>query len=326
MKEAYEDEKDAEIAALEETISSYQKLYDMAIDYIESHWNTLYDELISWNTEYGSVLNSEITEAWNNCLAAAQRYGSYVSALNNIDADISSSSGGSGGDFSTSGGNIVGTSGDHSAPEDVDRISAIIGRMYENSREHWTASADRKKQLKDENAKLGSVDLAKYGIKAVRDDKGWWHFNSESGDILYDPNKPLGPQLSKFAYYHSGGIAGGSPTLKQNEIMAILEKGEAILDEQKERGLYRLVEFATTLSDKFSEFIRSSSLSNVLTGQGGVASAKPDVPPNVTNSERVSIEFGDTFIYGANEDTVEQHRSITRQQANELLDKLNIKR
>ena len=108
--------------------------------------------------------------------------------------------------------------------------------------------------------------------------------------------------------------------------MAVLEKGEAVLDEQKERGLYRLVEFATTLSDKFSELIRSSGLSNALTGPGGVADVKPDAPPNVTSSEKVSIEFGDTIIYGANEDTVEQHRAITRQQANELLDKLNIKR
>ena len=61
MQTAYKNEKDAEIKTLEETISSYQKLYDMAIDYIENHWNTLYDELIAWNTEYGSVLNSEIT-------------------------------------------------------------------------------------------------------------------------------------------------------------------------------------------------------------------------------------------------------------------------
>ena len=96
MADAYEEEKDKEIAILENSISSYQKLYDMAIDYIRNNWDTLYDELIAWNTEYGSVLNSEITTAWENCLAAAQRYGSYVSALNNIDADISAAQGESG--------------------------------------------------------------------------------------------------------------------------------------------------------------------------------------------------------------------------------------
>lgn len=56
MKEMYEAEKDEEIKTLEDTISSYQKLYDMAIDYIENHWDTLYNELIDWNTEYGLIL------------------------------------------------------------------------------------------------------------------------------------------------------------------------------------------------------------------------------------------------------------------------------
>lgn len=313
MKEAYEDEKDAEIAALEETISSYQKLYDMAIDYIESHWNTLYDELITWNTEYGSVLNSEITEAWNNCLAAAQRYGSYVSALNSIDADIEAA--GSGGSPTGPGNNTVVGNSNHSTSTKEDSIHAIIKEMYSNSQEHHTASKERKAWLDNRNLQLGTM-LAQYGVNTHRDNGTWYMDGSKQ--LLYDKYKKY--------IYHRGGIAGDNPTLKQNEIMAVLEKGEAVLDEQKERGLYRLVEFATTLSDKFSELIRSSGLSNVLTGPGGVADVKPDAPPNVTSSEKVSIEFGDTIIYGANEDTVEQHRAITRQQANELLEKLNIKR
>lgn len=315
MKEAYDKEKDAEIATLEETISSYQKLYDMAIDYIETHWNTLYDELIAWNTEYGSVLNSEITEAWNNCLAAAQRYGSYVSALNNIDADIEAAGNGGGGSPNGPGNNTIVGNGGHSSASKEDSIHAIIKEMYSNSQEHHTASKERKAWLDNRNLQLGTM-LAQYGVNTHRDNGTWYMDGSKQ--LLYDKYKKY--------IYHKGGIAGDNPTLKQNEIMAILEKGEAVLDEQKERGLYRLVEFATTLSDKFGELIRNSGLSNALTGPGGVADVKPDAPPNVTNSEKVSIEFGDTIIYGANEDTVEQHRAITRQQANELLDKLNIKR
>ena len=56
MQDAYEEQKDQEIEKLEQTISSQEKLYQMAIDYIESHWDTLYSELISWNYEYGLVL------------------------------------------------------------------------------------------------------------------------------------------------------------------------------------------------------------------------------------------------------------------------------
>lgn len=50
---AYEDEKDDEIEALKKTISSEEKLYRMAVQYIEENYSTLYDELIAWNTEYG---------------------------------------------------------------------------------------------------------------------------------------------------------------------------------------------------------------------------------------------------------------------------------
>ena len=316
MQTAYENEKDAEIKALEETISSYQKLYDMAIAYIEEHWNTLYDELIAWNTEYGSVLNSEITTAWENCLAAAQRYGSYVSALNNIDADIAAST--SGGTTSTGGttnNRVVGTTGNHSSSSSEDSIHAIIKEMYANSQEHHTATQERKKWLDNRNLQLGTM-LSQYGVKTHRDN-GTWYMDGSS-QLLYDKYRKY--------IYHKGGIAGDNPTLKQNEIMAVLEKGEAVLDEQKEKGLYRLVEFATTLSDKFAELMKSTDMRQTLAGTGGLTDAKADVPANISDNHEIRIEFGDTYITGTNEETVEKHRAITRQQANELLDQLNIKR
>lgn len=318
MKSAYEEEKDAEIAALEETISSYQKLYDMAIDYIESHWNTLYDELITWNTEYGSVLNSEITTAWENCLAAAKRYGSYVAALNKIDTDIAAStgSGGTSGTGGNSNNTVVGTTGNNTQKTKEDSIHAIIKEMYANSQEHHTASKERKQWLSNRNLQLGTM-LAQYGVHTHREDDGAWYMDG-SKEFLYDKYKKY--------IYHKGGIAGDNPTLKQNEIMAVLEKGEAVLDEQKEKGLYRLVEFATTLSDKFTELMRSTDMRQTLTGPGSLTEAKADVPANISDNHEIRIEFGDTYISGTNEETVEKHRAITRQQANELLDQLKIKR
>ena len=87
--EAYEQEKDAEIEKLEESISSTQKLYDMAIKYIKENWNTLYQELIDWNYEYGNNLNSEITAAWEAAQEAASRYGDFVTAImGGIENDI----------------------------------------------------------------------------------------------------------------------------------------------------------------------------------------------------------------------------------------------
>lgn len=313
MQEAYEREKDAEIAALEETISSYQKLYDMAIAYIESHWNTLYDELIAWNTEYGSVLNSEITTAWENCLAAAQRYGSYVAALNSIDNDISASTSGSPGSNNT----IVGTTGNNTTSTKEESIHSIIKEMYRNSQAWGTASKDQQAALDKRNLQLGSM-LAQYGVNAHREGDGAWYMDG-SRQLLYDKYKKY--------IYHKGGIAGDNPTLKQNEIMAILEKGEAVLDKRKEKGLYRLVEFATTLADKFGDLIKSADMASVFAGAGGsLTDAKTNIPSSVLSGGAVKIEFGPTYIYGANDETVEKHRAVTREQANELFAKLNIKR
>lgn len=79
--EAYEETRQAEIDELEKTISSEEKVYQLAIARIRDKWDTLYQDLIAWNTESGSVINQEITDAWEAATAAVQKYGSAVSAL-----------------------------------------------------------------------------------------------------------------------------------------------------------------------------------------------------------------------------------------------------
>ena len=314
MQEAYEREKDGEIAALEETINSYQKLYDMAIEYIENHWNTLYDELISWNTEYGSVLNSEITEAWNNCLAAAQRYGSYVSALNNIDADISAAGNGSSGK-GTSNNTIVGATSKPTQSSNEDHIHAIIKEMYRNSQEHHTANQDRKNWLSNRNLQLGAM-LSQYGVKTHRDNGTWYMDGSK--ELLYDKYRRY--------IYHKGGVAGDKPTLKQNEVMAILEKGEPVLDKKKEEGLYRIIDFTTVLSEKFGKAIASMDMSHLFGNMRSIEDKLSGTLNNVAGNQTTSVQFGDVYIYGGSEETAERHREINRQFTNEILKQLNIKR
>lgn len=55
MQEAYEKEKDAEIKKLQDSISSGEKLYQMARKRIQDGWESLYSDLMKWNTEYGST-------------------------------------------------------------------------------------------------------------------------------------------------------------------------------------------------------------------------------------------------------------------------------
>ncbi len=52
--DAFEEEKDKEKEAIEKSISSYQKKYDLALQYIRNNYSSLYEKLYEWNYEYGS--------------------------------------------------------------------------------------------------------------------------------------------------------------------------------------------------------------------------------------------------------------------------------
>lgn len=307
MQKAYEEQKNAEIKVLEDSISSYQKLYDMAIAYIQSNWGSLYDELIAWNYQYGDELSSTITTAWENALAAAQRYGSYVNALNSIGADIDAANG-AGSNY------IVGETTYDNSSSNEEMIHAIIKEMYANSQAYHTASKEEKARLDKRNLTLGAM-LGQYGVNAYRQNGTWY---VDGGALLYEKYRKY--------IYHTGGIAGDQPTLKQNEILAVLEKGEAVLDAKKEAGLYRIIDFTTALSDKLSKLLTLTDMSRMFGQmQGDVTKAASAFAP-INNTQAPSVSFGDVIIYGANEETVEKHREINRQFTNDVIKQLNIKR
>lgn len=80
--DAYEEGRQAEIDQIEASVSSEEKVYQLAIERIRTQWETLYADLIAWNTEQGSVINQEITDAWESATLAVERYGSVIAALN----------------------------------------------------------------------------------------------------------------------------------------------------------------------------------------------------------------------------------------------------
>ena len=168
MAENYEKERNTEIEAIEESISSTEKIYRLALERIRTGWASLYDDLIAWNTEQGSIINQEITEEWNNAYEAVKRYGSYLAAL-----------------------------------EQVRKLDV-------------------------------------------------------GGDYTVLPK------------YHGGGIVGDAGSINDSEVMAILEKGEAVLDDTKKKGLYRIIDFQKALSDKIGATIDNIALvgSNIMRNFG----------------------------------------------------------
>lgn len=283
MFASYKKEKEKEIAVLEDSISSEEKLYRLAIERIETQWDTLYQQLIDWNYQYGTVTNDEITAAWNAASEAVKQYGSYLNAIletqKQIDAYKSSSSssssttttgGGTGGDANTPAADnsptTVGKTGnyDTSGGAEMEAVHNIIKQMYANSRAWNAADKTERARLDAENLRLGE-QLLRYGISAYRENGTWYVAN---GKKLYE--------VYKNYIYHEGGVAGNDPTLKQDEILAKIQKGELILNENQQDNLYRILDEQETLLSKYGGLISSLTNSDLM-GTKMQAQLKQDV-------------------------------------------------
>lgn len=150
---AYEESRQTEIDALNDSISSTEKVYQLAIERIRTQWDTLYADLIAWNTEQGSVINDEITAAWEAACNAVKKYGGYVEA-----------------------------------------VAATTGTGATGDGSHYVIA-----------------DIPKY---------------------------------------HNGGIVDSAGELNDKEVMAVLQKGELVLNDEKKKGLFRVIDFVKELEER----------------------------------------------------------------------------
>lgn len=298
MNEAYGKEKDKEIEVLEESISSYQKKYDMAIKYIQEHWDTLFDELINWNTEYGNDLNETVVKAWENALEAVKKYGSYVDALDKVDDDI--------GKNDSSGGNSNTTIGKTEYDEQYtngEKVHAIVKQMNANSEAWATADDETRKELAAENERLGR-ELSKYGVDVYRNNNGEW--------IVAGTGRKLFDVYDKYKY--NNGI------------------GEADIKNEPNKKPYNKAWIAAALefSKRQAAMFRSNDTS-YSHGTGTSRMYSNDASSaaryvSTDNSQTVNIVFGDTNITNADQKTVTQHAKVTEDQVNQIAKILGVRR
>lgn len=308
LQEAYEKQKDEEIKKLQDSISSQEKLYRQARDYIEKNWSTLYDELIEWNTESGSVINKQICSAWDNALEAAKRYGSYLAALDAIGTD------GSGSSSSGSNSNIIGNSNKYGTGDaDAAGIARIVAKMKKNS-DTWSANmtAEQKKALNQKNADYAGQLNSQYDLGVHYDGHtGVWY--DKYGNNIYD--KYLG-------IYHTGGVVGDASTLRQDEMVAILQKGEIVLDKPKQQSLDSILKVMSAITSGLSASALPDLSKTAQMPVSGVNREVVTIPrENVTN-----VTFGDTIIKGTDGDTVKQHEAVSRRMVNDIIEVLKIKK
>ena len=241
MATAYEQEKQTEIEILQNSISSYQKLYDMAITRINTQWDTLYQDLIAWNYEYGNNTTQEITSAWSAASAAVQQYGSYLSAVASVQSQLNSmSSATSSRSYTTLGSSrtsgITSTSSSSRTPSatNTSTTSSLIAQMKKNSADWWNASETERKELASLNSQLASQLESQIGKDLVRGNDGVWYIGKVgSSELLYD-------------IYHKGGIVGEKKDFKDDEKLALLQKGELVIPKDTTRSLLDVLRETTS--------------------------------------------------------------------------------
>lgn len=216
---AFEDEKDKEIETVKSTIDTTEKLYQLAIGRINADWDALYADLKAWNLTYGDGISGEdsITSAWKTAKDAAKDYQGVLEAISGIETEHAPIS-----------------------PAEM-QAKSKVAQMKSNSKQwHSGLSQTEKDNLAGKNDALAQEIAALLDATVDRDlNSGVWYITGADG-----------VKRKLFDLYHTGGVVGQRPTLKQNESMAILEKGEVVLDSPKQEGLYKIIDFASVLSQR----------------------------------------------------------------------------
>lgn len=321
--EAFEEAKDDEIKEQEEMLDSAEELYQAAVERITENWGDnwegFYQELLGWNNEYGSTLETELTSAWDAATAAAQRYGSIAAAITGVNDNTK-----------------LGSFGD---------TDSIISSMGQNAISWLTASSNERTALEEANRQLASQyesltgekltisngiwykangkELFKYSneevataiVSAMKSNSSAYNNTTDTDErqALVQRNEELAALLEErlgetivkgsngvwyigseggtqlYRKYHTGGIAGDKSTLEQDEVMAILKEGELVLDENREHALYEIVDFVSSLSERLGKAINVNKL-------GGIASmlmlsTDTSTAPTPTPSSSNNIEI-----------------------------------
>lgn len=111
------------------------------------------------------------------------------------------------------------------------RVKNLVAKMKANSAA-WGSAGSNQGNLASQNEVLAAQISQLLGVPIVKGTNGKWYIGSIANhDLLYER-------------YHSGGIVGGYGSLQDNEAMAVLQNGEAVLSNGQKKSLYRLVDTA----------------------------------------------------------------------------------
>jgi hypothetical protein len=216
--DAFSDAKEEEEKEAKKTIESTEKVYQLAIARMKEDGDSLYQELIDYNYEYGSKLESVVTSAWDSCKDALKEYQyDYEAMVKAISTE-----------YVTPNTEFTDMSTVESGSTSYSKVADYVQQMKDNSAEWKTrfAAGESKASLSYLNtanqtlaAQIGQI----LGVTPLyNSDTGEWYLN---GQKLY-------------SIYHDGGVVGTD--MKGDELMARLQKNEWVLNEEQQSRLTSL--------------------------------------------------------------------------------------
>lgn len=266
----------------------------------ENDWDGLFQDIINWNYDAGSSIENEIVSKWDKATESLKKYGLTLDAINGKMSGSKSADDSDNVIVSNSNkhpdikpiteqmkanstewmtadpsrqrelhqenqklaNQLEEITGEKVVPynglwywnskdgeelysiKEKDAVPKLIAAMKRNSNQWSSASASKKTELEERNNSMARHIEQFSGKRVYKDDNGvWWIDDKE----LYE--------------YHKGGVAGNNHSLKDSEILACLEKGELVLDNQKKDALYEYIDISTYILERFGATIdRISSL------------------------------------------------------------------
>lgn len=198
----FKENQNQKIDEIEDFLDDEQKLTELAYQNIQNGGQETFDKLLNYCLRYTNVSRAELTDMWNVAMAKVQEYGSLLNALGSMNFEIDMSEG-----------NASQTS------------QSIVDQMRENSTKWHGATAEERKGLEEANQALAAQLSDLLGVNIVRGNDGHWYIGRVGGTKLF----------------HSGGVVGGSSSIKQNELMILAEKGELVLTQKHQDNILHLL-------------------------------------------------------------------------------------
>lgn len=225
--ERFKKAKDKEIEETEAKIDTEEKLYQEAMKRIEAEGENLQDTLIKYVIKFKDAIDGEssVVSALKIAQKAVQEFGnSWEAALKGANLEFAG-----------------GESGKN--------ISELTAQMRHNSNLWQGADKDERARLEQANEDLAAKIQEALGDNGTVFKKdGTWYFTDKSGRkmLLYD-------------IYHEGGIVGSGMSVRDDEVFALLQKGELVLDRDAKKTVYEVVDFVKEMQDRFGADISTAS-------------------------------------------------------------------